>query len=286
MVNDLVRKDGKQELEVLNGFNINPKNYTEAMEICTMLSKTDFIPKDFVNKPGNIFVAIAMGAELGLKSLHALQCIAVINGRPTIWGDGLVALVLGSGQCEYIKDEFDEKTQTAICRAKRNGRPEVVKTFSFADAKQAGLAGNNTHAKYPKRMIEWRAKSWALRAEFADLLKGISIREEFEIDGAVEADIVPQKNDTVSLEIPAMLPEENPTIPEEQVKMENPSLHSPEIEKTVIDRSKMLKAKSKKVNTCAECSMDIATGADVEYTIDPKVVVHAGRCPSGEPNLF
>ena len=45
-------------------------------------------------------IAIMHGLEVGLSPLSALQRIAVINGRPTIWGDGALALVKASGLCE------------------------------------------------------------------------------------------------------------------------------------------------------------------------------------------
>jgi hypothetical protein len=63
---------------------------------------------------------------------------------------------------------------------KRKGKPERVETFSMADAQAAGLAAKETYQKYPRRMCGARCRSWALRGEFSDVLKGLQCREEVE----------------------------------------------------------------------------------------------------------
>lgn len=54
-----------------------------------------------------------------------------------------------------------------------------VQKFSVKDAKRAGLWGKSgPWSTYPDRMLTMRARSWALRDEFADILKGIIAAEE------------------------------------------------------------------------------------------------------------
>lgn len=154
--------------------------------------------------PEKCMVAIMHGMEVGLTPMASIQSIAVINGRPTIYGDGAIGLVRGSGICEWIKESyvgtFPNDDFKAVCRVKRKGDPEVIEgEFSIADAKQAGLwdtrtkvrrfkrGGNESYEiandspwfKYPKRMLRHRAR-WALRDGFADVLKGLHLREEIE----------------------------------------------------------------------------------------------------------
>jgi hypothetical protein len=166
----------------VSGFAFNPKNLEEALKCCKMLSESDMVPKDYKGKPGNVLVAIQMGIEVGLKPLQALQNIAVINGRPSMWGDAIVAIVRASGTLDYLNETWDEKTQTATCVGRRKGEPsDIIRSFSMEDAKKAGLfERKGTWETYPKRMAGWRAKSWVLRDGWSDFLKGISIREEVE----------------------------------------------------------------------------------------------------------
>lgn len=44
---------------------MTPKNLTEAMEFSKILSESNLVPRDYKMKPGNVLVAIQMGAEVG-----------------------------------------------------------------------------------------------------------------------------------------------------------------------------------------------------------------------------
>jgi hypothetical protein len=158
-------------------------------------------------------VAIMHGLELGLTPMAALQRIAVVNGRPTIWGDGAIGLVRASGLAEYIKEwiEGDGDARTAHCEAKRRGDPNPSSgKFSIADAKRAGLwspearvrrknRAGETYEKdndspwhrYPDRMMQMRARAFALRDGFADVLGGLYLREELDGEDRREAQSPP-----------------------------------------------------------------------------------------------
>lgn len=158
------------------------QTFDDAMRFGKLIAESEFPPKDFKGKPASCVLAIQHGAEIGLGPMQAIQSIAVINGRPTIWGDAALALVMASPVCEYVKEtiEGDADQAVATCTAKRKGYPDaVVSRFSMADAKRAGLAGKQgPWAQYPKRMLQLRARGFALRDAFPDVLKGLVTAEE------------------------------------------------------------------------------------------------------------
>ena len=158
--------------------SLAPRTFDDAIKFSEMLAKSDFVPNTFKNKPGDILAAIQMGYEVGLAPMAALQNIAVINGRPSMWGDALLAIVQASGLLETIDETDDGKTAT--CMVKRKGDPTArVSTFSMEDASRASLADKQGPWKqYPKRMRQMRARGFALRDKFADVLKGLIAREE------------------------------------------------------------------------------------------------------------
>lgn len=162
-----------------NSFSLTPSTLDEAMKFSGMIADSDICPKDFKGKAGNVLVAVQMGAELGIPPLQALQNIAVINGRPSVWGDSLPALARNHPKFEYIDETFDNQTMTATCKIKRRGEPEQIYTFSQSDAQTAGLWGKQgPWQTYPKRMLKMRARAWAIRDVFADALKGLQVAEE------------------------------------------------------------------------------------------------------------
>ena len=154
----------------------------EAMAFAQMVAKSDFAPKDFKGKPESCLLAIQHGSEVGLSPMQSLQSIAVINGRPTIWGDAALALVQSSPACEYVREYIDGEGDkaVAVCEVKRRGYPAPTEAhFSMADAKRAGLAGKSgPWTQYPSRMLALRARGFALRNAFADVLRGLVTAEE------------------------------------------------------------------------------------------------------------
>ncbi|MET0332584.1 MAG: hypothetical protein ABW154_14260 [Dyella sp.] len=157
--------------------DLSPQTFEQALTFCDYLADSDLVPKDFKGKPANCLIAIQWGAELGLKPLQALQNLAIINGRPALWGDAVIALVRSSPLCEYIAEADDGKTAT--CRVKRRGEAEAIRQFSMDDAKAAGLQGKSgPWTQYPQRMRQMRARAFALRDVFPDVLRGMPIAEE------------------------------------------------------------------------------------------------------------
>lgn len=164
--------------EKLETFSLVPTTLDEAMRYAEIMAKSSVVPKDYQNKPGDILVAVQMGAEVGLKPIQALQNISVINGRPAIWGDAALALVKSNPLCVDIIETYDDKEKIARCVAKRKGKSDVIGEFSYEEAKKAGLISRETYQKYEKRMIKMRARSYALRDQFTDVLKGLILAEE------------------------------------------------------------------------------------------------------------
>lgn len=172
-------------------FDLSPRTLDEALKFADYMAKSDLVPKDFKEKPGNCLIAIQWGMELGLKPMQALQNIAVINGRPALWGDAVIALVRASPICEYVTESLEGNV--AVCRVKRRGEAEQVRTFSDDDAKAAGLLGKQgPWTQYRNRMKQMRARSYALRDVFPDVLKGIQIAEEV-MDIPPERDVTPSR---------------------------------------------------------------------------------------------
>ena len=158
-------------------FDLSPQTFDQALTFSQYLADSDMVPKDYKGKPGNCLIAMQWGAEVGLKPLQALQNLAVINGRPALWGDSVIAIVRGSPLCEYVIETDDG--QTATCKVKRRGEPEQIRTFSVDDARAAGLAGKQgPWTQFPKRMRQMRARAFALRDVFPDVLRGLPVAEE------------------------------------------------------------------------------------------------------------
>lgn len=159
-----------------------PQTLTEAMEFSERLAKSQMVPRNYQNKPEDVLVAVQWGLEIGLAPMQALQNISVINGKPSVYGDAALALVQASPVCEDVQEYFENEGTTnpvAVCVAIRKGRKPVTVKFSVEDARRAGLWGKQgPWTQYPKRMLQMRARGFALRDAFPDVLKGLITSEE------------------------------------------------------------------------------------------------------------
>lgn len=155
--------------------------FDQAWRFAVAVSKSSFAPKG-VDTPEAILIAVQFGAELGLSPMAALQSLAIINGRPSIYGDAALALVRSKGDLleHYSQSVSGEgEAMKAIVKVKRKGEGEIAAEFSVADAKKAQLWGKaGPWSQYPARMLMWRARGFALRDAFGDVLRGLATSEE------------------------------------------------------------------------------------------------------------
>jgi hypothetical protein len=174
-----------------------PATMEEAMKFSEMLARSSMVPRQYQGKPEDVMVACQWGREIGLAPMQALQNIAVINGKPSVYGDAAMALVQASPVCEGIEEMIEGEgtpNPVAVCIAHRKGRKPVVAKFSVEDAKRAGLWGKQgPWQAYPKRMLQMRARGFALRDAFPDVLKGLITAEEAADFPTETKDITPVK---------------------------------------------------------------------------------------------
>lgn len=197
-----IQNQNQNQIQVANNktsFGLVPKTFDEAVRFAQIICQSNLLPRDYQNNVGNILCAIQYGTEIGLSPFQAMQSLAVINGRPSLYGDALLALVRSSGLLEYIQEEVLE--DKAVCKVKRKNEPETIREFSKDDAKKAGLLNKSgPWSLYPKRMLQMRARAFALRDTFADILRGVGSAEELNDVEYTITDITPQQTQTQSQE--------------------------------------------------------------------------------------
>jgi hypothetical protein len=206
-----------------NQVSFAPRSLQEAFKFADMVLESGMAPKAYLeifkDKQGEalqqacnqarsaVVVALQLGAELGLQPMQSLQCIANINGNPSVWGDGALGLVMSSGLLEKIKeDDFEtiKANKKAVCIVKRKGDPEEKKvTFSYEDAEKAGIFTRGVWKTYPYRMAMMRARAFALRDKFPDVLKGLKIAEEV-MDYDIDVPPTPQPKPQGQITVPTV----------------------------------------------------------------------------------
>ena len=188
MTNELQNIEEKKELNTFKPRDENIKqsllskeNFMHYMSVAEAMSKTELVPKNMKGKPADILLAWEMGLQLGIPMTQALQDIAVINGKPCMYGDGLLAVVQGHKDYEWIKETITgsgDKIEAECSIKRKNHEPNTI-VFTVEDAEKAGLWGKpGPWSQYPKRMLQMRARGFCIRNVFSDALRGVKTVEE------------------------------------------------------------------------------------------------------------
>ena len=154
-----------------------PADMPQAMQLAHLVVKSGMAPS--IRTPEAAFLVLALAADLGLNASQALRGIQVISGKACPTADCLVACVLRSGLAEYFV-EIETTTESSTWETHRKGEPRPRRSaFTLADAKIAGLTGENWK-KYPQRMLKARAKAFLARDVYPDLTLGLYTQEEIQ----------------------------------------------------------------------------------------------------------
>jgi hypothetical protein len=158
-------------------------------EQASMLVKTGFLPPA-LNTPEKVIAVSLKGKELGIPMMEAISSINIIQGKPTVSPQLMLALALRTGQVEY--HTLDSSEEGAKFTVKRRGHPAHVAVFGKKEASDMGLLTKDNYKKQAKTMFEWRAIAKGLRAKFPDAISGLYTPEELGAaisereDGALE----------------------------------------------------------------------------------------------------
>lgn len=160
---------------------VSPEYVAALRDYSKLLYDGGLVPKASA-RPEGVAVLIEIGRDVGLPATMAVAWVAIINGRPSIWGDAAAALVRSSGLLVSVREWYEGEGDgyTACCELVRVGAAEPrVARFSVAEAKRARLWGKaGPWTEYPERQLMWRARGWAYRDEFPDVLCGLIFAEE------------------------------------------------------------------------------------------------------------
>lgn len=175
----------------ITGGRLMPRHSDDLSRTAMLLVKAGLVPKGAKSQE-QVIVALAAGMEAGLSVIQASKNVMVVNGTPSIWGDGLLALTMASGDVEDIRVEWSGENDNLTCTVtiKRRGIASSQSgKFNVSMAKRARLWGKTgPWTDYPERMLELRARAFALRNAFPDKLMGLGIAEEIEDANTADSD--------------------------------------------------------------------------------------------------
>lgn len=148
-----------------------PSTWDVLERQANVLAQSGIVPSQYQGKPNDIIAAGLMGHEVGWGVMTSLQLIHVVEGKPEVSAEGMVALIRRAGHS--LKGTVSPEGAYVSGRRGDSG-DEMEYSFTQEDAKRADLAGKQNWRRYPSSMLWARAVSQLGRMLFPDVLLGVS----------------------------------------------------------------------------------------------------------------
>lgn len=174
----------------------------EKIEWAKAMAPAALLPKAYQGQPANLLLAAEYADALGIERINALTSIHVIEGKPTMSADLMVALARRAGHKVRVQVKDDAVRATLI----RADDPdfEYISVWTLDRAKAANLAGKGVWKAYPQAMLRSRAVSEVIRHGASEvLIGGIYTPEELGAkvsEAGVPIDAKPLTEATVTIE--------------------------------------------------------------------------------------
>lgn len=163
---------------------IVPATFEEVYRMAQLAASSGLSP---LKTDEQCAIAILHGLEIGMPPMQALQSIAVINSRPTIWGKAVPALLYRAG----FKLQEEGDAEKATCTLTRPDGQVIVRSFTRVQAVKAGLWDKGVWKQYPERMLQMRARGFAVADGAPDVITGMYLTEELQ-GGELRDEVAPQ----------------------------------------------------------------------------------------------
>lgn len=153
-----------------------PSDVSSAFDLAKILVESKLLPRS-LSTPAAAFTVIMAGRELGLTAMQSLRSLHVIEGKPVMSADLMVALCLRSSVCESFR-LIESTDKVATYEATRKGEKPVRLSWTKEQAAAAGLLGKANWKNHLPDMLRARCKAALARIVFPDLMLGIYDADE------------------------------------------------------------------------------------------------------------
>lgn len=153
---------------VPQGMAVDP--FDRLVQQADILARSSIIPKQYRGKPHDIIAAGMLGSDFGWSPTTAMRLVHVVEGKPTVSAEGMVALARARGHS--ISGEVSSTAATVVGVRADNG-DTMTASFTIQDAERAGLAGRGPWRQHTSSMLWARAVSHLCRRLFPDVTLGL-----------------------------------------------------------------------------------------------------------------
>lgn len=148
-------------------------------------SMSGMVPAHFQGKPEACLVAMLYAEQLGEHPMLLFQEISVINGRPNTSARFAISRANKSGLLQgpitWKSKGQDVALEVTASATLRDTGEVITATVTMKEAQADGWTRNPKYKSIPEQMLRWRAATRLINLYIPEVLFGLAVREEAEV---------------------------------------------------------------------------------------------------------
>lgn len=178
-----IYQDKALEIATGNEMYFDIQKFDQAQRVAKMLSASTMVPEQFRNNIGNCMIALNFAARTRLDPFMIMQKMYVIQGRPGIEGQLVIALINNSGRFTPLQFRLSgagkERQCTAFAKDKKTSETcEQTVTWDIVEKEGWNKKTGSKWNTMPDLMFQYRAAAFFGRLYCPEALLGMMTKEE------------------------------------------------------------------------------------------------------------
>ena len=165
------------------------------------MSLSGMVPPHFQGKAEACLVAILYAEQLGEHPMLLFQEMSVISGRPNLSSRFAIARANKSGLLKgpitWASSGTGDGLEVTAGAVLRETGERIAATVTMKEAQADGWVKNPKYRSIPEQMLRWRAATRLINLYLPEVLFGLSVREEAEVQAVTVREELPAAGDLV-----------------------------------------------------------------------------------------
>jgi hypothetical protein len=169
---------------------LDTARFEHSYRVAKAFSASDLIPKHYQGQVSNCLIATNLAFRVGMDPIMFMQKAPIINGKMTLEGQAVIALVNSMKPFKTgINFDYSGTPENPTCTAwaiTKDGE-RIEYSLSKQEALKIGNASKNPNwQNATKLMLSYRAATYLIRLYAPEVLMGLSLNDEVQSQSVVD----------------------------------------------------------------------------------------------------
>lgn len=255
--------------------------FNHLWRVAKAFSLSTMVPAAYQGKPENCMIALMYSEQLGEPAMLVFQEMAPINGRPSTSARFAIARAnrsgLLTGPITWTSQGAGDTLEVTARATLRETGEVITAMVSMREAKADGWDRNPKYRTMPGQMLRWRSATRLISLYFPEVLFGMGVREEAEVQKVQVGVADAPSGDTIA--------DLNRQIAAQSQAPAQKAAAAPVVEAEVVEQAEPAPRPRRRASSVAPAAPQDGDGTTVQQSIEPETQQDDGfsppECPFG-----